>query len=112
MEAHPQLPARARLSSGKVVPLEHHFAPPFRQLQALGYHLCECVGLPSNDEHTLLQFLAPHVPAAAAPRGDSGGCPARRFLVLPPSKLRQGREYGLKVAPVYLVSHTVTLLSH
>lgn len=112
MEAPPHFPGCARLSDGNVVPLEHHFEPPFRQLQALGYHLCRCVGLPSNGGHTLLQFLAPHVPAAAALQGDSGGCPARRFLVLPPSKPRQGREYGLMVAPVCLVSHAVILLSH
>lgn len=112
MEVPPQFPGCAHLSYGNVAPLKHHFAPPFRQLQALGYHLWECVDLPSNDEHTLLQFLAPHVPAAAALRGDSGGCPVRRFLVLPQSKLRQEREYGLMVAPAYLVSHAVISLSH
>lgn len=112
MEASLQFPGCARLSDGNVIPLEHHFAPAFRQLQAPGYHLRECCGLPSSDEHTLLQFLAPHVPAAAALPDDSGGSPARRFLVLPPSKLRQGREYGLMVAPAYLVSHVATLPSH
>lgn len=111
MEVPPQFPGRAHLSDGNVAPLEHHFAPSFRQLQALGYNLWECVDLPSNDEHTLLQLLAPHVLAAAALRGDSGGCPVHRFLVLPPSKLRQGREYDLMVAPAYLVSHAVILLS-
>lgn len=112
METLPQFPRRARSSDWNLVPLENHFAPPFRQLQAPGYHLRERSGLPSNDEHTLLRFLAPHVPAAAALRDDSGGCPVRRFLVLPPSKLRQGREYGLMVAPAYLVSHAAILLSH
>lgn len=112
MEKPPQFPERARLSDGNVAPLEHHFATPFQQLWALGYHLCQGDELPSNDEHTLLQLLAPHVPAAAAPRGDSGGCLGRRFLVLPPSRLRQGREYGLMVAPAYLVSHAVILFCH
>lgn len=112
MEAPPQFSGHARLSDGNVVPLEHHFAQPFRQLQAPGYHLGECFGLPSNDEHTLLQFLAPHVHAAAVLPDDSGGCPARRFPVLPPSKLRQGRGYGLMVALAYLVSHVAILIFH
>lgn len=112
MEAPPQFPGRARLSDGNVAPLERHFAPPFRRLQAPGYHLREFCSLPSNDEHTLLRFLAPHVPAAAALPDDSGGCPERRFPVLPPSKLRQEREYGLMVAPAYLVSHVAILISH